>query len=80
MTLKLFLTDTLKNLILSTTIYNIFMIILEGIISIFGNNFFVFLWIAFLIIMLVLLTIYPLYIAPLFNKFEALNLDNPKEK
>ncbi len=27
-----------------------------------------------------MITIYPIYIAPLFNKFESLNPENPKEK
>lgn len=56
------------------------MLIVEGVINFFGNNFFIYLWISFLIIMVIILTIHPIFIAPLFNKFEPLDINNPKEK
>ncbi len=80
MTWKLFATDTLKSTIIETVIQNILMVVIEVIIGYFGKNFFFILWIAFLIIMFVLITIYPIFIAPLFNKFEPLDVSIPKEK
>jgi len=56
------------------------MLVIEGVIRLFGDNFFFFLWIAFLVLMFVILAIHPLYIAPLFNKFEPLNIEDNKEK
>jgi STE24 endopeptidase len=56
------------------------MIIIEVVISYFGDKFFIFLWIAFVLLIFFLLAIYPIFIAPMFNKFEPLNQDNPKEK
>lgn len=49
------------------------MLIIEGIILLFKENFFIYLWISFLIIMFIILTIHPLFIAPMFNKFDYLN-------
>jgi STE24 endopeptidase len=80
MTFKLFINDTIKSTLLTTIMYNALMIIVEVIISKFGDKFFFVLWIAFFVFMFVLLTIHPLYIAPLFNKFEPLNIEDPKEK
>ncbi len=80
MTWRLFATDTLKSTAIETIIQNILMVVIEVIIRYFGKNFFFFLWIAFLIIMFIFITIYPIFIAPLFNKFEALDVSIPKEK
>lgn len=80
MTFKLFVSDTIKSTLLMTIMQNVLMVVIEIIISKFGDKFFFVLWIAFLVIMFVLLTIHPLYIAPLFNKFEPLNIEDPKEK
>lgn len=80
MTVKLFISDTIKTTLIGSIIYIILMIVVESIVKLLGNNFFIFLWIAFIIIMFVFLAIYPLYIAPLFNKFEALDINDPKEK
>lgn len=80
MTWRLFATDTLKSTAIETIIQNILMVVIEVIIRYFGKNFFFFLWIAFLIIMFIFITIYPIFIAPLFNKFESLDVSIPKEK
>lgn len=66
--------------LLQASLMVILMNVLEKIVSVFGNKFFIFLWIALLAMMVVLLTIYPLYIAPLFNKFEHLDMTVEKEK
>lgn len=80
MTFGLFLSDTVKSVVLEVIIQNLFMVVIEGVIRFFGDNFFFFLWTAFLVIMFVLLTIHPIFIAPLFNKFEPLDINDPKEK
>ncbi len=80
MTWKLFITDTLKSLLIEVVIYNVFMMVVEFVIRLFGDSFFLYLWIAFISIMFILLAVYPIYIAPLFNKFESLDINNAKEK
>lgn len=80
MTLRLYITDTIKSYLITAILMSIFFSMLEKIISVFGNSFFIFLWVAFIVLMLIIITLYPTVIAPLFNKFENLNEEIPKEK
>lgn len=80
MTLKLFMKDLIKMIVLGLIISSLFSILLAWIVDYFQENFFIYAWIATITLMFILMFIYPSYIAPLFNKFENLDEEVEKEK
>lgn len=80
MTLRLFFEDFVKGYSIQVVLMGVFGLLLEVIVSYFGKKFFFFLWIALIGFGLIMIVVYPVFIAPLFNKFENLNKEIPKEK
>lgn len=72
MTLGLFFLDKLKVFALSTVIGGPLISVMIYIIKWGGQHFYFYVWAFFLAISLVLMHVYPEYIAPLFNKYEPL--------
>jgi STE24 endopeptidase len=72
MTKYIFITDIIKQLILSIIIGIPLLLISLWIITSLGNLWWLWLWIFISVFNFLMLTIYPLYIAPFFNKFMPL--------
>lgn len=79
-TLRTFVMDKIKGLIISIIIGNVFNCLITFILEYFQERFVIIAWIATTILTLFVVFLYPSVIAPLFNKFESLNLENEKEK
>ena len=77
---KTFITDKIKGVLLTIIIGNIFYCLITLIMEYFQEKFVVIAWIATTILTLIIVFLYPSVIAPLFNKFESLDLNNEKEK
>lgn len=75
-----FIMDKIKGLLLSVIIGTIFYIIITFIMEYFKERFVIIAWVATTILTLIIVFLYPSVIAPLFNKFENLDLNNEKEK
>lgn len=71
-TLKLFFTDMIKSSLLGMVIGTPVLYAFLKIIDYFGKSFFVYLWAFFLAFQFVMITVYPIFIQPLFNKLEPL--------
>lgn len=71
-TLRLFFKDMLMSTILGIVIGTPVLYAFLKIIDYFGQSFFVYLWLFFLGFQFVMITIYPIFIQPLFNKLEPL--------
>lgn len=80
MTLRLFFEDFIKGYLIQAVLMSFFGFLLESIVSYFAKKFFFFLWIAIIAFAIVMIVVYPVFIAPLFNKFENLNKEIHKEK
>lgn len=80
MTLKLFLTDTLKQGILSLLLTLPLLALLYWFLEKTGANWWLFAWGGFVLVQLFLFFIYPVVIAPLFNKFTALEEGELKDR
>jgi len=80
MTLKLYLIDTLKGLLLGAAIGLPLLFGVLWLMSAMGDLWWVYVWSVWVIFNLLLLFIYPTYIAPLFNKFEPLQDETEKAR
>lgn len=80
MTLSLFFIDFLKDSVLFAFIYFIAFKVALCVIDYFNQSFFIQLWIAFLILQIVAIIVYPIFIQPLFNKFTMLEEGFLKQK
>ncbi|ODQ67584.1 hypothetical protein NADFUDRAFT_82021 [Nadsonia fulvescens var. elongata DSM 6958] len=69
---KIFITDLFKSQLLSWAIAPPLMTAFLKIIDYFGNKFFFYLWVFFLMFQFIAITVYPTLIQPLFNKLEPL--------
>ena len=72
MTLGLFFTDKIKSLVLTALIGGPFVSLLLFIIKSSGPYFYVYVWFFFMIFSVFMMTIVPVFIMPLFNKYEPL--------
>mmetsp|Transcript_11412 Transcript_11412/g.16832 ORF Transcript_11412/g.16832 Transcript_11412/m.16832 type:complete len:513 (-) Transcript_11412:263-1801(-) len=79
-TLKLYFVDKVKELLLTAIIGSPILAILICVIRIGGEHFYVYVWLVMFIFSLVMMTIYPVLIAPLFNKYEPLGEGSLKTK
>jgi hypothetical protein len=79
-TVKVFLLDEIKTFCLSMFIGNIFLVLVIWVIHWGGKTFYFWLWGLTMAFSFVMLTVYPNFIAPLFNKFEDLKNQSLKEK
>ncbi|GMI09680.1 hypothetical protein TrRE_jg331 [Triparma retinervis] len=75
-TLGLFLTDKLKSQVLTYAIGSPFLALLLKIVHTFGDMFYVYVWGLVLFFSIFMLTVYPEFIMPMFNKFTPLE-DGP---
>jgi len=72
-TLGLFVSDKLKGLVLTAVIGGPFVALLLKIIKVGGEYFFVYVWGFLFVFSLFMMTVYPVVIMPLFNKYEPLS-------
>lgn len=72
MTLGLFVTDKIKGLLLSIAIGGPFVALLLKIIQMGGDYFYIYVWGFMFVFSVFMMTIMPVYIMPLFNKYEPL--------
>ena len=77
---KLFITDFLKQILLSLMIGIPFLYLLLSIFHSLGDLWWFYSWIFILVFQFVIIWAYPKFIAPLFNKFEKLSDDELEEK
>ncbi len=80
MTLKLYLQDALKGLLLGAVIGLPLLLGVLWLMSAMGDLWWLYVWCVWVIFNLLLLFIYPTYIAPLFNKFEPLQDEAQKAR
>lgn len=80
MTLTTFVTDKVKVFILSMIFQIVFFGLMICCMEKYQEKFIMFAWTCAICMCAVYLFLYPNYIAPLFNKFEPLDENNPKEK
>ncbi len=80
MTLKLYLIDTLKGLVLGAALGLPLLLGVLWLMSAMGNLWWLYVWGVWVTFNLLLLFIYPNYIAPLFNKFEPLKDETEKTR
>ncbi len=80
MTLKLYLIDTLKGLVLGAALDLPLLLGVLWLMSAMGNLWWLYVWGVWVTFNLLLLFIYPNYIAPLFNKFEPLKDETEKTR
>lgn len=80
MTIKTFITDTIKTLLLKIIFLPIIIILLIKVINWGGKNFYIYAEIFTIIIIFIFLWIYPNFIAPLYNKFKELEEGEIKER
>ncbi|CAG8843755.1 17439_t:CDS:2, partial [Racocetra persica] len=80
MTLGLFFMDMLKGFLIAGVIGLPILALVLQIIRLSGDNFYFYVWIFMIIFNLVLLTIYPTLIQPLFNKVEPLEEGELRER
>lgn len=71
-TFRFFVWDQLKSFLVTQVLMLPIVAAIIYIVQIGGNNFFIWLWVFTSVISLVLLTIYPIFIAPLFDKYTPL--------
>jgi STE24 endopeptidase len=80
MTLKLYLLDTLKGLLLGAAIGLPLLFGVLWLMSAMGDLWWIYVWSVWVAFNLLLLFIYPTYIAPLFNKFEPMQDEAEKAR
>lgn len=72
MTVKLFIIDTLKTILISALIGIPFLYFILWLMNIMGNLWWLWVWAAFITFNILIMLIYPTFIAPIFNKFSPL--------
>jgi STE24 endopeptidase len=80
MTLRLYLIDTLKNLLLGAIIGLPLLLGVLWLMERMGDLWWLYVWVVWVVFNLLLLFIYPSYIAPLFNDFEPLQDETQKSR
>ncbi|MEE9912206.1 MAG: M48 family metallopeptidase [Deltaproteobacteria bacterium] len=80
MTWKLWLMDLAKSVILSAILMGLIVVALMGFVIYLPNHWWFWGWMFFTVFQLLLLWIYPVLIAPIFNKFEPIQDEALKEK
>jgi len=80
MTMKLYITDKIKGYVLTTVLGGLFLGAVIWVIRWGGELFYLYAWLFSTAVMLFMMTIYPVLIAPLFNKYEALPEGSLKSK
>ena len=79
-TRSLFFMDLIKSFLIEAIFQFLVSAILIYFLEKFQDRFIFFAWVSVMLIVCVYIFIYPTYIAPMFNKFENLNEEDPKEK
>jgi len=79
-TVKLFILDLIKSTCLMLIIGIPLLYLILYLITIMGSWWWLWVWIVFVVFNLTIMIIYPLFIAPLFNKFTPLDDDNLKNR
>ena len=68
MTLRLYAVDKVKSFVLSILIGGPLLMLFIKVIKWGGDNFYVYLWAFFFVVQMVMMTVVPEYIMPLYNK------------
>lgn len=79
-TVKLFILDLIKTALISCILGIPFLYLVLWLMAIMGNLWWFWVWTAFVLFNVLMLLIYPMFIAPLFNKFMPLSDDELKQK
>jgi STE24 endopeptidase len=79
-TLKTFFTDLVKQFVLSLILGGGFLALILFIMNSLGDNWWIWAWIAMSAFQIIMMWAYPTFIAPLFNKFQALEAGEIKDK
>jgi STE24 endopeptidase len=80
MTIALFFTDMVKSELLSYFFGGLLIPPLIWIVRYFGENAYIYLWVFVQFLILAMMTVYPNFIQPLFNKFEPLKDEDLRKK
>ena len=72
LTFKLWITDLIKSLLLSAIVMGIFLAVFFGLIYHAPKSWWLWVWVFFIFFQLLIMWLYPVVIAPLFNKFEPI--------
>lgn len=80
MTIKLFVIDLLKTALLSCVLGIPLLYLVLWLMTVMGNLWWLWVWVVFIAFNLLLLLIFPTFIAPLFNKFTALTDTDLRQK
>ena len=79
-TKKIFFSDLLKSFVISLVISTPLLFGLLHLLNFLGDNWWLFGWLGFMVFQLLLIFIYPTFIAPIFNKFTPLENQELEEK
>jgi STE24 endopeptidase len=80
LTLKLWITDLIKSLLISAVVMGIFLAVFFGLIYHAPRSWWVWVWVFFICFQLLIMWLYPVVIAPLFNKFEPIEDQELKDR
>ncbi len=80
LTLKLWLSDLVKSLLVSFIVMGLFLTVLLSLIHYFEQTWWLWVWIFFLCFQLLVMWLYPVVIAPLFNTFEPIEDEELKNR
>ncbi len=80
MTLKLYLLDTAKGILLAAAIGVPLLLVTFWLMNKMGANWWLYVWLVWLAFSLAMVVVFPNYIAPLFNKFSPLTDETLKER
>lgn len=80
LTLKLWITDLIKTVLVSAIVMGLFLAIFFGIILYAPTTWWIWAWIFFILFQVIIMWLYPVVIAPLFNKFEPVEDQDLKSR
>jgi len=80
LTIKLWLSDLIKSVLISFILLTIFLSILLSLIDFFPKTWWLWVWIFFICFQLLIMWLYPVVIAPLFNTFEPIEDEELKTR
>ena len=80
LTLKLWIIDLIKSFLLSAVVMGIFLAVFFGLIYHAPNSWWFWAWVFFIFFQLLIMWLYPVAIAPLFNKFDPIEDEDLKNR
>ena len=80
LTMKLWITDLIKSLVISAVVMGIFLAVFFSLVHHAPRSWWVWVWVFFIFFQLLIMWLYPVVIAPLFNKFEPIEDEELKSR